>query len=106
MLPIQRRTFAICIFALVFILFYEGRGQRLVDLYGEAPEHGAALEEHYWAQTSTGIFVLVIGTFLIFVLRRKGQTVEFARGELAAYALAFGILLGTAYVSWKVLHQS
>src|ERR1051326_696286 len=102
MLPLQRRTFAICIFAFSFILFYEARGQRLLDLYNEAvPEGSAALEDHFWTQVSMGAFVLVVGTFLIFVLRRKGQRLELGRGELAAYALAVGILFGTAFVSWK-----
>jgi uncharacterized membrane protein len=105
--PLQRRTLAICIFALSYILFYEARGQRLVEIFQEeTPARGEALREHYWAQTSMGAFVLVIGTFLICALRRKGQVVEIGQIELAVYALALGMLLGTAVVSWNVLHQT
>lgn len=107
MIPMQRRTLAACIFALAFILFYEARGHRLISF--ESATSGdprAAAEKHYWEQTGAGLFVLALGTLLIVALRRKGQALEIPRLELAVYALALGVLLGTVFVSWSYVAQA
>jgi hypothetical protein len=102
MSPLQRRTFAICIFAMAFIFFYEARGTRLIFFGGDADvSGGVSLVSHYWHQISVGAFVLAIGALLLAVLRRPGQSdAKWTAGECWAYALGVGILIGTALVSW------
>ena len=105
MLPLQRRTFAVCIFALAFILFYEARGERLVTAEREAAESYELASQHFWEQTGAGIFVLCIGTLLVATLRRTGHNPIYTAAELSVYALAFGVLLGTAVVSWLIVEK-
>jgi hypothetical protein len=107
MLPIQRRTIAACVFALSFILFYEARGQRLIAYETESHSEARALAvKNYSEQTGAGLFVLVLGALLIVTLRRKGQSLQIPRWELTVYALALGLLLGTAVVSWSVVART
>lgn len=96
----QRRFFAACIFALVFILFYEARGERLISWEHDSSPSKSAVMEEFWGHTGAGIFVLSIGSLLLFTLKRSDVKVPFTGGELAAYALALGILIGTAIISW------
>ena len=97
----QRRFFALSVFALAFIFFYEARGVRLMA-WGTPEEHvtGAILQAFFRQQMWIGAFVLVLGTLLLILLRRRDQKPAVPPLELAAYALGLGILLGTAYVSW------
>ena len=100
--------FAVCIFAMAFIFFYEARGVRLVQFGGDADVVGGiSLEAHFWHQVIVGGFVLALGAVLLAVLRRPGQTdAKWTAGECWAYALAMGILIGTAVVSWLRVHES
>ena len=99
---------AICIFAMAFIFFYEARGVRLVQFGGDSDVvGGVALETHFWHQVFVGGFVLALGVVLLAVLRRPGQTdARWTAAECWAYALAMGILIGTALVSWFRVHQA
>ena len=108
MSPYQRRTFAICIFALAFIFFYEARGTRLLVFGGDADVSGGlSLASHYWHQISVGAFILAVGALLLAVLRRPGQTdAKWTAGECWAYALGMGVLIGTALVSWMRVRGS
>lgn len=99
MLPYQRRIFAICIFAFSFILFYEARGKRLLDVWGEAELNGGSMD-HFWQQVTTGSIVLAMGALLLVLLRNREKPVPFAWLELAAYCLGLGLLIGTLAISW------
>ena len=103
--PLQRRTLAACIFALAFILFYEARGERLIAVERQAGESYALMAQHYWEQTGAGIFVVCIGTLLVATLRRPGHNPVYTAPELSVYALAFGILVGTAVSSWLIIEK-
>jgi len=97
----QRRFFALSIFAFSFIFFYEARGRRLVG-GGKVDEQllNFAGYTQYWEHVATGGLVLFLGTILMVLLHRPNQRNQLARCELLVYALALGILIGTAYVSW------
>lgn len=101
MTPYQRRFFALSIFALSFIFFYEARGQRLVG-GGKLEEEVLRVAEYpqYWQHVSIGCFVLFLGTVLIVLFHRANKQKAPTRLELAIYALGLGILIGTAVVSW------
>jgi len=111
--PFQRRAFAICIFALAFIFFYEARGQRLVKWVSSETVEAAELAAHFWQNITAGVFVLLIGGLLLFVFRvpivlpenveRPPRTIPAL--ELAFFALAVGVLIGTAIVSWMFIRQ-
>jgi hypothetical protein len=96
----QRRFFALSIFAFSFIFFYEARGTRLVG-GGKVEEHllNIAGMTQYWEQVATGGFVLFMGVVLMIVLHRPNPKNKVPPLELAIYALALGLLIGTAYVS-------
>ena len=97
----QRCFFALSIFALSFIFFYEARGARLVGWSGgEAELADAARYSHFRQNMAIGILVLVLGALLMVLLRRFSKRSRFTAWELTAYALGVGILIGTAYVSW------
>lgn len=100
MTPYQRRAFALCIFALAFIFFYEARGQRLVSWGTVETPAGTAAQAQFWQYASIGGFILAMGTVLMLTLRRPSQKNDVSRTELIVLALALGILLGTAFVSW------
>lgn len=101
MTPFQRRFFALSVFALSFVFFYEARGARLLRL-GRVEEElaNAAKSAHFWPNVTLGTFVLILGATLLLVLRRPGQKLVLPLSEVAVYALGVGILIGTAYVSW------
>ena len=102
----QRRTLAACVFAFAFILFYEARGERLVTFENTSQQDsGAAVEQHFWEQCTAGTFVLLLGALLIATLRRPSRPVVIPPIEIAIYAVAIGILLGTAVVSWTVVNR-
>ena len=101
--PLQRRTLALCIFALAFILFFEARGQRFVSGERETQASTQLARQIYWEQTSLGIFVVAMGSLLIATLRRPGHNPVYSFVELAAYAFGIGVLLGTAYSSWMAV---
>jgi hypothetical protein len=98
-LPYQRRVLAACIFAFTFILYYEARGKRLLDVWGEAELHGGSLD-HFWQQVAMGSIVLAMGVLLLVLLRNREKPAAFAWLEMAAYCLGFGLLIGTLAISW------
>jgi len=97
----QRRFFALSIFAFSFIFFYEARGLRLVG-GGKVDEQllNVAGYTQYWEHVATGSLVLFLGAIIMVLLHRPNKSNKPAKLELAIYALAVGILMGTAYVSW------
>ena len=99
MLPYQRRVLAACVFAFTFILYYEARGKRLLDVWNEADLSGGTLD-HFWQQVTMGSIVLSMGLLLLVLLRNREKPVPFAWLELAAYCLGLGLLIGTLVVSW------
>ncbi|MCY3023839.1 MAG: hypothetical protein NTW87_33085 [Planctomycetota bacterium] len=86
---------------MAFIFFYEARGRRLIGAgREEEPAAGIMLQRQFRQQIAMGTFVLVLGAVLILALRRRHRQDPFPALELVAYALAVGLLVGTAVVSW------
>ena len=62
------------------------------------------LEHHFWEHTSAGLFVLAIGSMLLFVLKRSSpQKPPVSFVELSILALGFGVLIGTLLISWHAV---
>jgi hypothetical protein len=99
MRPMQRRTLALCVFALTFNLYYEARGSRLFNAWGESAPQRPPMEL-FTEQAVTGTMILALGVVLLAVLRRQGENAEFSGAELGCYCLGLGILVGTLIVSW------
>ena len=106
MSAVQRRFFAACIFLFSFIFYFESRGERLIPIgIRETPVSGPELNAHFWQHIGIGTFILMMGIILLIVLRRPEQKLEIPRGELMAFALGIGILIGTAIVSWVQINH-
>jgi len=90
---------ALCVFALTFILFYEARGKRLMNLWKESASDAPSFDT-FLQHALTGGIVLVLGGSLLFLLRRSDETIQYSNGEKVFLALGLGLLLGTLFVSW------
>lgn len=99
MRPFQRRMLAFCIFALTFNLFYEARGKRLLDIWHETGG-GSPSMDVFKQHAVTGLFVLLMGGSLLFLLRRNDEKIQYSLAELVCFALGLGLLIGTLVVSW------
>lgn len=90
---------ALCVFSLTFILFYEARGKRLVNLWKEGSSEAPSFDV-FTQHALLGVIVMLLGGSLLFLLRRSDETIQYGKGEKTVLALGFGLLVGTLIVSW------
>jgi hypothetical protein len=102
----QRRTLWLCILALTFVFWYEARGEALVWRANAPaqPLYGEAARAWFWQHCAYGVFFLVFGGLLTVVLRRKDPPAPYHWADWLALAAGLGLLAGTLYRSYAMIH--